>query len=344
MAEILDHPLLSLEQKKWFKLICGASFQDLSVIKSLALIYSLAGADCIDIAADLSVIEIVRSSLNLLKNSIRHSERNLGWKIPWLMVSINDGEDIHFRKASFDPQICPTECPKPCEKICPVEAINKNGVLQDKCYGCGRCIPLCPLGIIESIPNPPANAELICEQLVKGNIQAIEIHTQVGHLELFAELWTRIRPYQSALRLLAISCQDHPNAVDYLKKIYDLISPLECPLLWQTDGRPMSGDIGKGTTHATIAYAQKLLNSQLPGYIQLAGGTNNYTVEKLEMLNLRNQISGVAYGSYARSILSPMLLRLELNSSKEDIPESIWQAVNIAHQLVAKIKQSSPAN
>lgn len=69
--------------------------------------------------------------------------------------------------------------------------------------------------------------------------------------------------------------------MDYLQKISDFISPLEIPLIWQTDGRPMSGDIGEGTTHLTIKYAQKLMNSNLKGFIQLAGGTNEYTIKKI---------------------------------------------------------------
>jgi len=179
---------------------------------------------------------------------------------------------------------------------------------------------------------------MICGEIVKGHIQAIEIHTQVGHQAQFATLWEKIKPYHASLKLLAISCQDHPDAIPYLKEIYDQISPLKCHLLWQTDGRPMSGDIGKGTTHATIRYAQKVVNSQLPGYIQLAGGTNDYTVQKLQTLGLREKISGVAYGSYARSIISPLLPILEENSNNQNIPESLWPAVSRAYRLVAAVK------
>ena len=56
--------------------------------------------------------------------------------------------------------------------------------------------------------------------------------------------------------------------------------------MWQTDGRPMSGDIGKGTTHAAIRLAQKVLASDVSGYVQLAGGTNQYTALKLKALGL----------------------------------------------------------
>ncbi|HBL14799.1 MAG TPA: 4Fe-4S ferredoxin, partial [Cyanobacteria bacterium UBA11162] len=55
---------------------------------------------------------------------------------------------------------------------------------------------------------------------------------------------------------------------------------------WQTDGRPMSGDIGIGATRAAVKLAQKVLAAGLPGYVQLAGGTNHHTVSKLKTLGL----------------------------------------------------------
>ncbi len=342
MEGLLEHPLESLRTQKWFKLICGASFQDLEVIRSLSLVYALAGVDCLDVAADPAVIEAVRESLELAE-VLADQARERGYSYtgkPWLMVSLNDGEDIHFRKASFNPQNCPADCGRPCERICPVNAINSDGVVKDKCYGCGRCIAVCPLNLIDSQSQPYVEPDLIFEQVEKGYVQAIEIHTQVGHHLRFAEFWEKIRPNHARLKLLAISCQEHPDAISYLQQIYQQISPLECPLLWQTDGRPMSGDIGKGTTHAAIAYAQRLRAVNLPGYIQLAGGTNGYTVEKLKSLGMRHQISGVAYGSYARSIVDDLLPRkIEPDGNRKWVPESIWQAVKIAHDLVAEFKQ-----
>ncbi|MEI6381396.1 MAG: LdpA C-terminal domain-containing domain [Cyanobacteriota bacterium ELA615] len=343
MGATLEHPLESLETSKWFKLICGASFQDLEVIRSLTLVYTLAGADCLDLSADPAVIETVRQTLELAE-SLAEQAWQRGYLYsgkPWLMVSLNDGEDVHFRKANFNPQNCPDDCERPCEKICPIDAINTQGVIKDKCYGCGRCIVVCPLELIEAQSQPAIEPDLILKQIEKGYIQAIEIHTQVGHQVQFAQLWDKIRPHHNRLKVLAISCPEDPEAIAYLQEIYQMITPLQCPLVWQTDGRPMSGDIGKGTTHATIAYAQRLGESKLPGYIQLAGGTNSYTVEKLKALGLRNQISGVAYGSYARSIVGKLLTTLDLSSMNKKVPNSLWQATQVAHELVAQFKQTA---
>jgi hypothetical protein len=46
-------------------------------------------------------------------------------------------------------------------------------------------------------------------------------------------------------------------------------------IVWQTDGRPMSGDVGRGMAHAAVSFAKRALHvketNSLPGYVQLAG-------------------------------------------------------------------------
>lgn len=379
MTDLLA-PLQSLKHGNWFKLICGASFQHLPAVRNLTLAYTLAGADCIDVAADPVVIVAVQEALLVAQRLARDAqERGFAFTgdLPLLMVSLNDGEDPHFRKADFNTQECPSDCPRPCEKICPAQAILFNntkdefsGVIREKCYGCGRCLPICPYGIIYTnsyVSTPGAITPLI----MSTGIDAIEIHTQVGRLAEFQRLWQAIAPWADQLKLLAISCNDGEELIDYLQAIYDLIVPRPQFLIWQTDGRSMSGDIGDGTTIATIKLGQKVLAANLPGYVQLAGGTNSYTVPKLQAMGLLNdfglpildfglennnpkiqnpksKIAGVAYGSYARVLLSPMLDQLENkevvntdsqgNIRLEEKPELLWQAVALAHSLVSQIK------
>lgn len=345
--------------------------------------YTLAGADCIDVAADPVVIAAAQEALNIASELASVAQaRGFGFRgKPWLMVSLNDGEDPHFRKAGFDPNLCPTTCPSPCEKICPAQAIvfqnaadGFSGVIDSNCYGCGRCLPVCPSQLIYTrsyISAPTAITDLV----VAAGVDALEIHTKVGNLQDFQRLWVAIAPYVEQLKLIAISCPDHDGLIDYLWAIYKLISPLPCPLVWQTDGRPMSGDIGKGATRAAVKLSKKVLNARLPGYVQLAGGTNNYTVSKLIAAGLLNDvglknshpkfsmhkqelyIAGVAYGSYARVLLSPILEKLEqvnweapytdralsqspLCRNLEESPSLLWEAVAIADGLVSQLKST----
>jgi len=338
------------------------------------LAYTLAGADCIDVAADSAVIAAAQEALQVANNLIADNQsKGLSFRgLPWLMVSLNDGQDPHFRKAEFNSVECPTDCPRPCEKICPAQAIvfdrygdDFSGVVQDRCYGCGRCPPICPKQLIYTrsyVSTPGVIAPLV----LSTGVDAVEIHTQVGRLSEFERLWKAIAPWVDQLKLVAISCPDGDGMIDYLWSLYNLIAPLPCPLIWQTDGRPMSGDIGEGTTLATVKLAQKVLAAGLPGYVQLAGGTNSYTVTKLQSAGLLkgttqaervkgqeeasclSPISGIAYGSYARVLLSPILNQLEtieMNKASvmstvrlEEKPELLWQAVALANSLISQLK------
>lgn len=377
-------PLQSLREGRWFKLICGASFQHLPAIRNLALAYALAGADCVDVAADPAVIHAAKDGLQ--------AAAALGCdRLPWLMVSLNDGEDPHFRKAVFDPARCPTDCPRPCETICPAQAITfdrpadgYSGVIESRCYGCGRCLPLCPIQQIEtqSTTITPDRIPALLAQ-----VDALEIHTQVGRLAEFRQLWRAIAPVAPQLKLVAISCPDGDGLLDYLRSLHAHISPadhpLPCPVIWQTDGRPMSGDIGAGTTRAAIRLGQQVLAAGLPGYVQLAGGTNHHTVPKLRALGLLRSeetmagameasmeaameaamgdrpaadpqpaappfIAGVAYGSYARVLLSPILDRLDAIAPSEHRleahPDLLAQAVARAIALVSQLKPPAPGS
>lgn len=370
-------PLNSLQNGNWFKLICGASYQHLPAVRNLTLAYTLAGADCIDVAADPAVIAAAQEALQTAQRLLKEAQ-TLGFSDrhpPWLMVSFNDGEDPHFRKAEFDSTACPSECWRPCEAVCPAGAIafsevsrTSSGVIDPLCYGCGRCIPVCPSHLISArsyVSTPEAIAPLV----LPSGVDAIEIHTQVGREHNFKRLWSSVQPWARQLKLVAISCPDNIDLIDYLWALYDIISDLPCALIWQTDGRPMSGDIGAGTTNASIKLGQKVLSANLPGFVQLAGGTNNSTVAKLRAAGLlqlptksqrlpthsdlseSRTVAGIAYGSYARVLLSPLLEQLESKNPEpraiaqpavltqlETQPDLLWQAVSLAHSLVGQLK------
>ncbi|MGB7084077.1 MAG: LdpA C-terminal domain-containing domain [Phormidesmis sp.] len=387
-ARETESPADSLRSGHWFKLICGASYQALPAVRNLTLAYALAGADCIDVAADPAVVAAAKAGLAAAERVVscaseqpqlrtrRYPFQHRPWHRPWLMVSMSAGEDPHFRKAWFDPAICPTDCPRPCEKICPADAIaftpEHDGVIRDRCYGCGRCLPVCPLGLIEARSHP-TSADAIAQQLL-AQVDALEIHTQVGQIDTFNQLWQILAPWSAHLKLLSISCPNGEGLIPYLQDLQCLVTKRTGPVkltpssltplsiavgrsplsrsvkptvMWQTDGRPMSGDIGKGTTHATIRLAQKVMSSSIVGPVQLAGGTNQHTVPKLDELGLlnrapsaglseRDQVAGIAYGSFARRLLMPVI---EQTLYLEEDPHALWKAVELAESLVGPLKQ-----
>ena len=111
----------------------------------------------------------------------------------------------------------------------------------------------------------------------------------------------------------------------------------------------MSGDIGAGTTHTAIRFAQDLLRNNLHGFVQLAGSTNGYTVPKLQSLGLLSRssldssselgrkVSGIAYGSYARKLLDIALEKCPGSDRVEDytawLRETVWEAQALVKPL-----------
>ena len=337
----LGEPERALAQGNWLKLICGASNQDLAAIEDLCAIYSLAGVHCIDVAADRAVVAAARRGMAWAEAR--------GGQRPWLMVSLSDGVDPHFRKAHFDPDRCPVDCPRPCQRVCPALAIGAaGGVLEERCYGCGRCLPACPLGLIDERQQLLA-ADAVPPLLAELQPDAIELHTQAGRLEAFGQRLQQVQASGLTLRRLAVSCGLERGSgagsgqlpgpltarqlAGELWQRFDLLRRGGYRPLWQLDGRPMSGDVGAGTAHAAVALLAAVRPWAPPGPLQLAGGTNAHTAR---LLPSNSGAAGVAFGGMARRLLQPLLLQAEaLGSSLREQPELCQQALALAEGLLA---------
>ncbi|XP_031378156.1 uncharacterized protein LOC116193551 [Punica granatum] len=367
---VTSSPVDSLRSGNWVKLICGASFEDVVDIRNLSLVYTLAGVDCIDCAADESVVGAVHEGIEVAREI-------LPVRRPWVMISVNDDEDLHFRKAEFDPEECPTDCLRPCESVCPASAIswhseksaversnNNVGVITERCYGCGRCFPVCPydkIRVATYVRDAAATAELIH----KNNVEAIEIHTSGRNISQFKSLWEGLEDSVRHLKLVAVSLPDlGDSTLSSMDAMYSIMEPrLQCLNLWQLDGRPMSGDIGRGATRESVAFAVRLaaIRDRPNGFLQLAGGTNAHTVNGLKKHGLfrtrsfaessNNEepkysllqalIGGVAYGGYARKIVGRILTSVQSQhglSRIEDYPEHLLEAIVQAIGLVGTVK------
>lgn len=310
------HGIASLHAGTWFKLICGASLHDVAMVRNLCHIYTSVGVDCIDVAAETAIIRAAR-------DGIERAITSQSAKKPLLMISVNDDLDIHFRKAYFDSTKCPADCTRPCEKACPADAITEEtGVIEARCYGCGRCLPVCPLGLVDTIEKKYDTSE-IRRLLRSGGVDALEIHTGNGRVNAFGKFWDQLRhDISDNLQVVAVSL---PNlgtddvlamALLYMWQcMRETVSESKLELIWQVDGRPMSGDIGGGTARAAVILAKRvrtlLTKYDIEGHVQLAGGTNWKTVDLMEEAGiLRNggnvsvskSAAGVAIGGYARKV------------------------------------------
>jgi Fe-S-cluster-containing hydrogenase component 2 len=332
-------PEQALRQGRWVKWIGGASNQDLLAIEDLAGIYSLAGVHCLDVAADAAVVAAARRGMAWAE--ARGAPR------PWLMVSLSDGDDPHFRKASFDPDGCPPDCPRPCERVCPALAIGPcGGVVADRCYGCGRCLSACPLGLIEERQTVLAPRE-VSALLATLRPDAIEIHTQIGRGEAFAARLEQIRAASLPLRRLAVSCGlegqaargDRHDATALVRDLWQrfrLLRAAGLRPLWQLDGRPMSGDVGAGTARAAVRLLEAVGPLAPPGPLQLAGGTNSHSLPLVDALPpTAPPVAGVAFGSVARHPLQPLLLQSQARGERLlDQPDLLPAALALASALV----------
>ena len=366
----LSTPLTSLSRGTWVKFICGASNQDVPLVRNLCLLYTQAGVDCIDLSADPAVVRAADEGIS------RALALRPGCPRPLLMVSVNDAQDLHFRKASFDPATCPTDCSKPCERVCPAWAIppltslgtpRSDGVISERCYGCGRCIPTCPFGLIDEV-SYVANRTAISSLFASGLVEAIEVHTTHGQEASFAELWAAIgADILPAAKVVAVSFPDMKcETLPYLSRLQAIMArqphwpSFAGVQIWQTDGRPMSGDVGKGTAHASTQFALQLLREastasdessiNLSGrrgaprqFLQLAGGTNDYSavLAKSQGLSEAAGFGGFAFGGYARREIGTVLRSLEdrqPGANIEDHPYELELCMTFADKLVRGVK------
>ena len=333
-----DTPLFSEKKAssdKWVKLICGASNEDIVAISDLCAVYSAAGVDYIDVAAEQSIVQAAR-------NGIKWARDVFGAN-PGLMISISDGKDIHFRKAKFNPLNCPPDCPRPCEKICPTKAINNFGIKENKCYGCGRCLKSCPFNLISEYEYNLSKDKLpLILETTKPD--AIEIHTEINRLDSFVEVINILKNSETKLDKISTSIGLHQSEKDpkaLLKAIwerYEILSKLSIPLVWQLDGRPMSGDLAPATTKETVGLFESIGSKLPPGLIQLAGGTNGRTYE---FLNINNLPDGIAFGSSARKIMQPFIeFANQQNKPLYECPQSMTLAIKEAKKFLNPWKKN----
>jgi len=324
----------------WVKLICGASNHDLPAIADLCAVYASAGVHCIDVAPDAAVVCAAREALDWVEAALGNR--------PWLMISLSDGADKHFRKAWFDPKRCPLDCPRPCQAICPAQAITRDdGVNAKRCYGCGRCLSRCPLGLITE-KDQHLGVQDFAPLIAELRPDAIEIHTAPGRKKEFQKALEEIMAANVPFKRVAVSCGLEGYEITPEELAQELWERHSClrqhqqKPLWQLDGRRMSGDIGFGTAKVAVSLWEQLHQLAPPGPLQVAGGTNAKTIQYFRD---HNGPAGIAFGGMARKLIQPWLVQADEHQiSLKEWPEGWQSALKEAKQLINPwlIRNSGP--
>lgn len=111
-------------------------------------------------------------------------------------------------------------------------------------------MPVCPLNLIET-QSHVVDHETIKNLFSDKIVNAIEIHTQPSHGAEFKRLWDSIATgVLPSAKVIAVSFPEECST-GYIESLQETMASHEAwpqfsgVQIWQTDGRPMSGDIGE---------------------------------------------------------------------------------------------------
>jgi formate hydrogenlyase subunit 6/NADH:ubiquinone oxidoreductase subunit I len=319
----------SLNNRQYFKLICGGSLTDVDAIHRLVECYLPHAPDnfmldCIDVAPELAVVETLA---RLLEKQGTDTKR----PVPLLMVSVPLDPDPHFRKIAFDNDSC-IGC-NACIPICPTQALSegtlKNEIEPDQilvnqplCYGCNRCVVTCPTEALSLYPI--FQKESFEAVLSHPWVGAVEIHTRYADPYMLADFLKQWQPLiQDKLVSLCFRPTEVPQS-NWLPFIQQLQHAVTLPLMIQIDGQPMSGRLGVDQSKPALEAARQFHldfakhsqgDSPRP-WLTISGGINPETAAALALPEYQ-VIQGVGMGSAARELVWSDLLENRMDKAQE---------------------------
>ncbi|MBE7704090.1 MAG: hypothetical protein E7Z89_08610 [Cyanobacteria bacterium SIG28] len=308
-----------LEEKKVFKLVCGAGNEDADEVEKLVTIYSLAGCNFFDLSAKSEVVDAAKRGL---KNAGINKDR-------YLCVSVGIDGDPHITKATINSSLC-ANCGI-CKATCPHEAIvysEQYEVKKERCLGCGICAKNCPQQAINMKSQLLDYKEVLPKLIAKG-VDCIEFHAISSDEDDVDEKWQQINEIFGGMLCISIDRSElgDKKLVERVKRMLNTRKPYTTII--QADGIAMSGnDDELGTTLQAVATAQLFQNANLPAYIMMSGGTNTKSTELAKKCGVQPHC--IAIGSYARKIVKKYLKIENLIEDKKTLSE----AVEIAKKLV----------
>ena len=305
------------EQKKCFKLVCGAGNEDVEEVEKLVTVYSKAGCNFFDVCAKPEIIDAAKRGLK--KAGIE--------KDRYICVSVGIDGDPHITKANIDYKKCLT-CGL-CKKNCPHDAIlfdNEYKINKERCLGCSICAKNCPANAI-TMQSQLMDYDKVLPQLISKGIDCIEFHAISDNEKDIDEKWQQINKAFNGMHCISLdrSGLGDKKLLERVDRMIKTRAPYSTII--QADGIAMSGnDDEYGTTLQAVATAQLFQNSNLPVYIMMSGGTNTKSTELAKLCGVKPHC--LAVGSYARKIVKEYLPDIFENK------DAMNKAVELAKSLI----------
>lgn len=316
-----------LEERKGFKLVCGAGNEDADEVEKLVTIYSLAGCPFFDVCAKPEIVDAAKKGLK--RAGITENR--------YICVSVGIAGDPHITKAKITSELC-IACGE-CKNICPHDAIIQNEEYQikhERCIGCNQCVNICPNNAIKMNSELKEYKEILPEIIKKG-IDCIEFHAISTNEQDVDDKWKEINELYDGMLCISL---DRSELGD--KKLKECVSRListrkDYTTIIQADGVAMSGNNDEyGTTLQAVATAQLFQNSKLPVFIMMSGGTNTKSTELAKTCGVKPHC--LAVGSYARKIIKKYLEMENLFENETALKEATTIAKNLINVSLENMK------
>jgi len=300
----------SLALRNYFKVICGAGNEDPDAVRRISTIYTLAGANVLDVSARPEIVRAAMEGIDLAYHITNKEKPKIHYR-PFITVSVGMPGDHHVRKANINSFDC-ISCLR-CHHECPMVAIDIDMVFNDKispyvnpkkCIGCGRCEAVCPVQNCIKFDHNKVELRKVLPACLDAGAEIIELHAAVSDCNITLQEWETILEINpDGYNSLCIDRLNMSNGklIDKVNRILKLSDNKN--VIIQADGYPMSGSSKDfNTTLQAVATADVLNKANINVPIVLSGGTNAVTVELAKLTNIK--YSGIAMGSYARSIIN----------------------------------------
>ncbi len=274
-----------LENRCFFKLVCGAGNESVEEVRRLVKLYSDAGCKVFDLSAKPEIIKAAAGA-------------------KYKCISVGTKGDPHILKASITPDCI--KCGK-CARVCFNDAINTNSytINTERCLGCGKCANICPVSAI-NLTSKDIDLEQVLPELIELGVDCIELHATTENEQETDEKWETINNLYSGMLSVCIDRLNLGNkqVISRVKRLIKNRKPYTTII--QADGIPMSGSNDDyKTTLQAVSMAEIIQNENLPVYLVLSGGTNTKTLKLAKLCGITYH--GIAAGSFARKIVKEFI-------------------------------------